>query len=361
MLDNLLKTASQSVNTKFGLSKAHRGNLSIIIENACSGNQKAALAVMITLLLKKHQEPEQNIRLHRASMDGGFSGRSMDAKEVTPFLRRESFPYMQSGSGWLTRSFEQDHPYDKNYPGKIRPVSLRSAFLDAVDEVENGVDAESSILFMLRELFDWRTEKASLTLAMPLGKQISEIVDLVNNHWESEMAGVSKLPVLATYAAYSCLIDEVAKYKGCKLDELRSHTSADEKTKRIGDVELFDPHGYSFEAVEIKYKQLITPEMIEGLKEKISGAGIKYFYILSTNEEIKDMDKITNLVLSIRKSFGCQVIVNGVASTLKYYLRLMKSTDNFVRRYVALVETDEEIPFELKRCWNQLVILEEGN
>ena len=62
---------------------------------------RAVLTVLITLLLKKTLDPAQDIRLHQAQMEGGFSGRSLDTSEVTPFMKDMSFPAM-SESGWLT-------------------------------------------------------------------------------------------------------------------------------------------------------------------------------------------------------------------------------------------------------------------
>ena len=67
------------------------------------------------------------------------------------------------------------------------------------------------------------------------------------------------------------------------------------------------------------------------------------------------MDKITNLLLDIRQNYGCQVIVNGVACTIKYYLRLLSDVDIFIHKYVSLVENDREVTFELKTKWNDIV------
>jgi len=91
------------------LDNSYQSRLSIIVDNACSGGNKAVLAVIVTLLLKKMLSSEQDIRLHQKNMDNGFSGRGLDQRIVTPFLRDNKFPYMQSGSGWLTRSLEQNH------------------------------------------------------------------------------------------------------------------------------------------------------------------------------------------------------------------------------------------------------------
>lgn len=85
---------------------------------------KAILAVLTTLLLKKLMDSSQDIRLHQSGMSGGFSGRGLDSRVVTPFLKEESFPHMQSGSGWLTRSLEQARPYDLHYPGNMKPAAV---------------------------------------------------------------------------------------------------------------------------------------------------------------------------------------------------------------------------------------------
>ncbi len=149
----------------------------------------------------------------------------------------------------------------------------------------------------------------------------------------------------------------MARYKNCELLELLSHTSADEKTKRLGDVEVRNHNGSLFEAVEIKHKIRITNTIVNELKEKIAGAGIKTFYILSTEEKVvpHELVKITESILDIQQKYGCQIIVNGVATTLKYYLRLLTDTDRFVYEYASLIERDNEVPFSLKRKWNELM------
>ncbi len=89
----------------------------------------------------------------------------------------------------------------------------------------------------------------------------------------------------------------------------------------------------------------------------LTGNSLRTYYVLSTNETVPsgEMAEITKLLLVIRQNYGCQVIVNGVATTIKYYLRLVADTDRFVNEYVSLVEKDGEVPFELKRYWNDVV------
>ncbi len=354
---NQVLTTSFSEQTWASLDSKYRSNLSIIVDNACKGNSRSVLAVVITLILKKILSPKQDIRLHQKNMNQGFSGRGLDQRAVTPFLRENKFPYMQAGSGWLTRSLEQNHPYTYDYPGVITPPDLKEAFLKVVNLVEEQkISAKVCLAYILHELLVWRERNASITLSKPTGRRIEDIVSCVQKHWQCDISGTARLPVLAVYAVYQCLISEVFKYKDCQLLELLSHTSADSKTERIGDIDIKSGDS-TIESVEIKHNIAITAELIEQLREKIAGAGLKTFYILSTSENIPpdEMNKITNLLLDIRRNYGCQVIVNGVSCTIRYYLRLLLDIDMFVYKYVSLIEADTELVFDLKIKWNDIV------
>ena len=102
------------------LPEPYDSHVQTIIENQEA--RRAVLAVTITLLLKKLHDASQDIRQHQAQLEGGFSGRGLDTRVVTPFLRSNQFPHMQAGTGWLTRSLEQEQPYDLNYPGKYQSL-----------------------------------------------------------------------------------------------------------------------------------------------------------------------------------------------------------------------------------------------
>lgn len=359
-LKDILAQAAVDSDRTFGLDETMQNHIGVVLENACSGRQKSVLAVLLTLLHKKNMDPNQDIRLHKAGLkDGikkGFSGRGLDEREVTPFLAEENFPNMKGGTGWLTRSLEQHSPYSLNYGGKVKPAKLKDSFLKIVDQIENGADPLNCMKFILGSLHDWRSENAKMQIAKPLGKGIAEIVNLIEDHWDLGNGGSAKLPVLAVYAAYKCLTSEVRRYRNCKLLPLHSHTAADSRTGRVGDIQINGENGFPMEAVEIKHSLPITARLVTESVEKIISSGAKTYYILSTNESIscEEMKKITQRTLSARQQYGCQIIVNGVATTLKYYLRLLADTDQFVREYIELMEFDDEITYEVTRSWNVL-------
>ncbi|GAB4498966.1 MAG: hypothetical protein OHK0052_13160 [Anaerolineales bacterium] len=101
-------------------------NLKIIIQNA--EHHKAVLGVTLTSIAYKIFKPEQDIRKHQEQMEGGYSGRGFDTRYITPFLKQHFSHFAMAESAWLTRSLEQPHPYDLNYPGKIRNTNLKRVF-----------------------------------------------------------------------------------------------------------------------------------------------------------------------------------------------------------------------------------------
>ena len=317
---------------------------------------KGVLAVTMTLLVKKCVSPTQDIRMHRVEQVGGFSGRGLDTNVVTPFIKRNRFPAMESGSGWLTRSLEQSAPYDLNYPGKITPKVLKSAFLELLSEVQGDhVVARDCLVFLLAELIKARQVADDCKLHNPEGLAISDIVTCLCAHFSSGGRGVSRLPTLAIHAIYQCLVGEVSRYAGCTLEPLESHQSADNKTGMLGDVQVTGADGMPMEVVEIKHNLPLTIDRVYACRAKFRQSPVKKFYLLSTNPQIVEVDKIQAEIADIRATHGCEMIVNGIVPTIKYYLRLLTDTNKFVKAYVAHLGNDDGLPQKLKEDWNKLV------
>jgi len=68
-----------------------------------------------------------------------------------------------------------------------------------------------------------------------------------------------------------------------------------------------------------------------------------------------DFVEIEAKIAHISQIHGCQVIVNGVYTTLKYYLRLLGDQNNFINAYVDLLKSDDSIKFEHKKAWNDII------
>jgi len=109
---------------------------------------KGVYTVLVTLLVHKTINPNQDIRLHQAKMRGGFSGRTVDTQYITPTLRELGLPAMAE-SGWLTRSLEQPYPYNLDYSGDIGSKSVKEAFLNLIDFAQNNPGKAESVLRVL--------------------------------------------------------------------------------------------------------------------------------------------------------------------------------------------------------------------
>jgi DNA (cytosine-5)-methyltransferase 1 len=327
-------------------SKEIQKEISVIANNCFK--QKGVFTVIVTLAVHKSLHPEQDIRLHQSNMKNGFSGRSIDTKYITPTLKELNLPSMAE-SGWLTRSLEQPYPYDKNYIGKISNLGVRSAFLNVVNFIQNN---EGLVEETTKMLLDLAGKKASgnkikiIPLNNPEKLNIKQIIDILDRHFKFDYKthGGSKLPVLAFYAIFKSIIKEVSRYKNCHLGIMGSHTASDLTSKSSGDIEIYDSKGSLVESIEIKHNKAININTVRIAIEKIYKFNPKRYCIFSfASVKESDLKKITDEIMIVELNHGCQIIVNGIIPTIKYYLRLISSLPEFINNYRDLVEIDTEI------------------
>ena len=152
------------------------------------------------------------------------------------------------------------------------------------------------------------------------------------------------------------MINQVARYDGKILLPLANHNSADAQSGRIGDLDVNNENGTAFEGVEIKHEIQITKQLVTDAYEKFKIYNTDRYYLLTTaNMDSADWDAIDDEIQRIAQIHGCQVIVNGVYSTLKYYLRLLKDPAEFIDCYVELLKVDDTIKFQHKVAWNDII------
>jgi DNA (cytosine-5)-methyltransferase 1 len=349
---------------KFSLPNDIIDNINIIAQKSIA--QKGVYTVLITLAVHKLLYPEQDIRYHQEKLPNGFSGRTIDTKFITPTLKSLNLPSMAE-SGWLTRSLEQPYPYTLDYHGHIRDIEAKKAFLFLVDKVQKSPDLiEKMISFLLYKIIE-ETKKNKIKiikLNKPERLQIVDIIEMLNEHffYDYHTFGGAKLPVIAFYAIYKSLLIDIKRYENCKLKELGYHTTCDSTSKSSGDIEIFSENNQLKEALEIKFQKEIDSNIVRIAKEKIIKFNPVRYYILST-EKVKATDKseIIEIVNQIREQHGCQLILNGVIPSLKYYLRLISSLEKFLLDYSYLIENDAELKPIHKEIWNKILKNTENN
>ena len=330
-------------------------------------SQKAVLAVLVTSLVKKIETPSQDIRYHKAELPNGYSGRSFDTKYVTPFIREKfSRLAMMSGSGWLTRSLYQAHPYTLEYPGRIHNVAVRNAFLQVLGDVEeNQASPQEYLLAIFAHLIDYIEN--SRVIFDPISGEgrdsisIENITEILKIHFFHSygVSGASRLPVLAIYSAYQLLMG-CDRYMGKELCPLKSHTTSDTKSSGIGDIEVLDEQGNFFEGVEIKHDIPITQALVQDAFNKFANTPVCRYYLLTTAEpEMEDVDATKELICKLRSQHGCEIIVNGIIPSLKYYLRLLNNPVMFLDCYGCNLQVDFDISTDIKsihlQYWDELL------
>ena len=352
--EETLELVGAEMAVKSDLPGKVQSHLDEILRN--SESSKGVLTVITTSIVYKIFHPEQDIRKHQSGIEGGYSGRTFDSSVITPFLKSVQFPAMAE-SGWLTRSLEQKIPYDLNYTGAIKPPALKEAFLGILAYIEEKGDCEQLLGYLFQGLIIQRNKQA-IELAKPIHLPIRAIVNLLSQHFSSKYKaeGAARLPTLALYAVYQCLLKETKRFAGMNLAPIESHTTSDRRSGRIGDIEVTDEESKPFEAVEVKHGIPVSAQLVRDAYEKFMKTRVDRYYLLSTNEHIDaaEKQKIETEIERIKNLHGCQVIPNGLLKTLAYYLRLLANPADFVECYVDLLEQDNSLKFEHKLRWNEL-------
>ncbi|MEF2294059.1 DNA cytosine methyltransferase [Virgibacillus dokdonensis] len=361
--DVLERVYSQAINTELDsidITEEEKELLQTIVNRA--EKSKGVYTVVVTSLTQKILNPNQDIRLHQANMIDGYSGRSVDTKYVTPFLKSVGFPAMKE-SGWLTRSLEQPYPYDKDYQGKVTPAILKKTFLEVLHRIETyNADPEQYLLTMFVMLIEEQRTR-DIAIINPIEKEsnipIRTIISYLISHFNYRYlhtSGASRLPVLAFYSIYQCMMEELDRFNGKELLPLGNHLSADMRSGAVGDIEIKDAEtGDIYEGLEVKHGIKINKYMVSDAYSKFKTTKIQRYYILSSvGIDPEEQDDINELIYNIEEEHGCQVIVNGLIPSLQYYLRLIKDTDKFLQYYVENLENDQTIKKEHKLYWNEM-------
>ena len=372
ILEDTYQLAESRNSTHPELSESQENWVKTIIENAES--YKGVLTVLITSLTKKIETPIQDVRNHKTELPNGYSGRGFDTQYVTPFMKEKFQRLAMKESGWLTRSLEQVHAFTLDFPGKIRSKLVKEAFLEILNDIEeNQTDPErylyavfaSLITLMERSKVDLgllETANANLDQTPQTDAvTIENIVNLLKYHfsYNYRVAGASRLPVLAVYSAYEMLM-ALERYEGKILPPLKSHTTLDIKSGGIGDIEILEENGDFFEAVEIKHNIPISPNLVQDAYQKFAETAVRRYYLLTTAEpNVNDPGAVEQLVHQIHRQHSCEVIVNGILPSLKYYLRLLSNPKLFLDRYSKNLQLDFKQSTDVKethlRFWSELL------
>lgn len=355
ILDKLLIESSTFLGSG-ALNLATVNNLDLLISK--SKTHKGVITVILTSAVYKYLYPDQDIRIHQSGMEEGYSGRRFDTKYITPFLLKHRMPCAMAESGWLTRSLEQKVPYSMEYTGSITPTEVKSAFLNTIETIQYS--DESIITDMIRYIFKGLISIRQANI-ITYEKSVHEGISpdrvelMIKEHLRlSTEQGTSRLPVLAVWAVCFVLGKEIKRYSTAHLLKLGSHTSADLRSKSLGDID-FMKNDLPFESYEIKYGKKPDLVMLENILRKIRGTSVERYYLLSTigiSEE--DDESLKAFITKVKAETGCLIIIDDLIEMLRRYLRLISNLDEFIDAYSSLVANDDSLQLTHKLIWGTI-------
>ncbi len=367
-IQGALNSAYESAQEKYNSQKEHEYTISTGFKECIkklselSGKASTGFTNIVTCLAIKSAFPDVDIRYHQVQIQhktdrpAGFNFRGISENIIYPWLNKNNFEGAKSG--WQTRTFERPKPYMLDYDENIGDI--KEPFLQTFNYVEEkGESAKEALAYLLHCQMILRESK-KIILSIPKTKDIQLIVDLFKDHFfypYRASKGASRLPVLALYAVYNVLIEQLDRYNGMQLKRLEAHSAADSQTGAIGDIEVvISDTGEVYEAVEVKHDIPISEIIIQDAVRKIMDKSVDRYYILTTHKNCEPDDEITKKISNIKDMYNCQLIVNGLIPSLKYYLRLLSDPSLVFLKYVELLESDKTIKHEHRDVWNKLAI-----
>ncbi len=315
--------------------------------------------LITSLAIKAVYGDSVDVRYHQVQIQdqtdrpAGFNFRGVSEGVIYEWMEEHEFHGAKSG--WQTRTFERPKPYMLSYDENIG--TIKEPFLICYDELETQhQSARLALLLLLWRRLQLR-EASKIELAIPRIHDVMQITNLFEAHFfykYKDSKGASRLPVLAMYAIYSVMIQELQRFDGKHVKELEPHSAADARTGAIGDIEIVDNAENVFEAIEVKHEQIISKAMVDSVKQKIRGSQVERYYILTTHSQHEPTEDVQMEVKTVKKLLGCQMIVNGVLPTIRYYLRLLSDPGDVLPIYADVLEKDGAIGFEHRDIWNKI-------
>ena len=346
ILENLLIKAISNISSpkRKKYSEIIVFNIDVLVEDI--DKNKSLISAMVTSLLKKISEPSQDVRLHRTDFEGGYSARILDTNITTPFFKKHFPKYANKESGFLSMATRAQIPWTKKDGSRIRTRASKEfmdSFLEIFDAIENQkINPKDALIYFFEKLhilslkqkviFDETIETTDFIDII----NINSVLSILEKHFSMKLS--SRLPVIAIYSIYQQLFKQVKRYSSKVLKPLNVHTSADKHG--YGDIEIWNKNNTPFEMIETKHNISIDRNLIFDIVKKSENTGIERYYILTTAKNNfvsqEEEEYVNKFILKIKKDSDLEIIANGIFTSLKYYLDLLRITKNLFKHILKI-------------------------
>jgi len=358
ILENLLEKAivNLSAEKRKKYNEIIVENVDVLIKDI--DKNKSLISAMVTSMLKKIINPEQDIRLHRTDFEKGYSARSLDTDITTPFFKKHFPKYANKESGFLSMATRSQIPWTKKDGKRIRTRAsdeFMDSFLEIFHVIENNViKPDDALMYLFEKLYDISLRQKRIydetieTSDFVDVININTILSMLSNHFSMKLS--SRLPVIAIYSIYEQLFKQVKRYENKILRPLNVHTSSDKHG--YGDIEIWNKDDTPFEMVEIKHNISIERNLVFDVVKKSENTNISRYYILTTAKDNftsqEEENYINKFILKIKKDTDLELIANGIFTSLKYYLRFIDDYKEFIKTYTRNIIADSKNSTEIK-------------
>lgn len=253
------------------VSSQIKQDVDILVEKIDSN--KSLVSALVTSLVKKINDPKQDIRLHRTDFEKGYSARVLDTQVTSPFFK-DNFPkYANKESAFLTLATRERIKWTKDEGNnlKIRDKKLKASFLNIFEQIEVfNANPKDYLHYLFAQLIALSKIEKALFERTHLHSEHLEVLNihLISNmlqeHFNTKQS--SRLPVVAIYAIYQILLPKFERYKNKNLVILNAHTSSDKHG--FGDIEIYTAEYQPFEIVEVKHNIPIDKYLIFDIAKK---------------------------------------------------------------------------------------------
>ncbi|MCX6021547.1 MAG: hypothetical protein NTZ05_07420 [Chloroflexi bacterium] len=142
---------------------------------------KYLYSILITCLVEKVVHPHQDIRIAQTDLAGGYSNRSTDQTNVTPFLKQSGLTHCAASGAESGRNFERPIPFGLGYVGKPQGVGNREAFLGILHAVQEEYADPEPCLTLMMTLDLLRNRPRKYSYPNPTGVTVNETYALFQN------------------------------------------------------------------------------------------------------------------------------------------------------------------------------------
>lgn len=277
-------------------------NIRVLVDSVTSEVGRALVALTVMQLSIKAICSEQNIRLHKGSVnrnsfswENGISMRVLDKNFVTPTLRKYNLIKLNADGFMMTRSLAENYPYTKLYKAKLR--GAREQWLNIVELLEDEkIDAflalKYLILLLLNKASDFDEKCNQLVKEVNVFTTYDSSDEIITSIIYSHIDNSDYAARLMEVAMHSLMqvVIETDVFINLELKPLSQMRSANKKHGNIGDIELLE-NNEIVEAWDAKYGKNYLRDEIDEVSEKLPNHDyVELVGFVTTDEPIRNSE-----------------------------------------------------------------------